>query len=77
MMPKTGNARKRFKSGKEQIILYFYKVFYRNYKKKFTEYVSNCSLLLFSEFKPEMGLVKNGGDSLLFFEKRVESYGLS
>ena len=77
LMPKTGNARKRFKSGKEQLILYFYKVFYRNSKKEFIEYVSICSLLFYFDFKPEMRLEKNGGDLLLFFlreEWRVMGY---
>jgi len=58
-MQKTGNARNGFKSGKEQLILYFYKVFYRNSKKEFIEYVSICSLLFFSYFKPRMRLEKN------------------
>ena len=57
-MQKTGNARNGFKSGKEQLILYFYKVLYRNSKKEFIEYVSICSLLFFSDFKPRMRLDK-------------------
>jgi len=66
-MPKTGNARKGFKSDKERLIHDFYKVLYRYSQKEFIEYVSICSLLLFSDFKPEMGLEKNGGDLPLFF----------
>jgi hypothetical protein len=53
-MLKTGNARKGFKSDKEQLILYFYKVFYRNSYKEFIEYVSICSLLFFFDFKPRL-----------------------
>ena len=59
LMPKTGNARKRFKSGKEQLILYFYKVLHEITEKEFIECVSICSLLFFSYFKPRMRLEKN------------------
>ena len=69
-MLKTNGACKGFKSVKERLILFFYKVLYRNSKKKIIEYASICSLLFFSNFKPEMRLEKNErGFAALFLEK--------